>query len=169
MLSRLNDAHETTHIHLLHILKLAELCASKFRLWNFGFLIENLVKKSSFWSDYCASFSLIPTTHPTHTPPTQNFFFTEIITWCDAPHQNKELNHVVIFLRIQIYIFQKKGLFPLYFSPHKLFILWILLLFFNRKNQKSRCLNNGHFCTVKCENKAFKGLVVESITLRSLF
>ena len=57
------------------------------------------------------------TNHAPHAYTTHaKLFFTEIITWCDAPHQNKELNHVVIFLRIQIYIFQKKVSF-LYISP----------------------------------------------------
>lgn len=48
MLSCLNDAHETTHIHLLHIWKLAELCPSKYRLRKCGFLIESHVEEPSF-------------------------------------------------------------------------------------------------------------------------
>ena len=116
MLSRLNDAHETTHIHLLHILKLAELCASKFRLWNFGFLIENLVKKSSFWSDYCASFSLIPTTHPTHTPPTQNFFYRDYHVMRRAAPKQRIKSRGHLFTNTNIYFPEKKVSF-LYISP----------------------------------------------------
>ena len=65
-------------------------------------------RRAVFWSDYCASF-LIPT-HPTHTPPTQKTFFYRDYHVMRRRTKNKELNHVVIFLRIQIYIFQKRSL-----------------------------------------------------------
>ena len=83
-------------------------------------------RRAVFWSDYCASF-LIPT-HPTHTPPTQKTFFTEIITWCGAAPKTKNWITWSSFYEYK-YIFSRKGLFPLYFSPKSLHFVNFIVIF----------------------------------------